>query len=217
MAPKANKQTKPRLGPKDKDYDESEIAADDFRRNWVSLQGYSHRNRHESIPANREDYGFNHLAISTPEDVIGNLIDPPTFKFPDEDTQKLYLACVRDELKLARDYILKEQELGLNPDRPNLHKEAPSLSLGQGPIKFDIYAQQRVRLVMEGEALLIKLNEEKCGKVDSELEEAMRDYWMYWTELRASLAWQMPGKNDEEKEKHAGDIIEMVLGRVVEE
>lgn len=205
------------LGINDKDYTENDIAPDDFRRNWVSKNPFSARNSNPKVTANQEHHDFDHLNIPTPTPslAVSDLLEPPNFLFPAPETEVQYLAWMRMKLHLAKDYILKEDELGLDPDRPGMHKEVIAVLLGQPPIKIDLNAQQCVRLLLDGAKQLRVLAEEK-GEEDPEVKKAAGDYWELWTSLRASLAWQVPGKSEMEKVERADRIMSEVLEKIVQ-
>lgn len=163
---------------------------------------------------NDDDY-FAHINIPSPQIYITSLPTPPTFNFATKEVERIYLQSVRAKLTLTKFLILEEQRLNLDIDRPGVHKSATTTLLAQGPFKIDLHAQQLVRMVLEETKELKELARQKSVD-DPEVEQAMIEFWLFWTQLRTTVAWQIPGKSWKEKEDRADAIMEGVLEKMVE-
>ncbi|CAO2655061.1 Nn.00g117940.m01.CDS01 [Neocucurbitaria sp. VM-36] len=204
------------LSINEKDYKSTEIGPEDPRRGWVSKNPFSVRNRHPQVAANMSHTDFNHLKIPTPTPLMVEEPTPMEFNFSSREAEAEYLNSVRTKLAMAKTIILEEQDLAIDPDRPGAHKTARSMRLAEPPIKIDLHAQQMIRMLLDGKTQLKQLGREKNNNEDDpEMVEAMNDYWVYWTQLRAKLAWQIPGKSTREKEDRADGIMDEVLWRMV--
>jgi hypothetical protein len=198
---------------------------DDFRRYWVAgdpdSTNFVSRNTSDSILFNHQDNGFQHLNLPAASLHFNDtLAPPPTFQNFTAQQNIAYLNAVHAKLSLAKSYIIMEKQLGLDPDRPGIHKEPIATFLDQGPIKIDLHAQQHIRLLIDSGDELQRIGESMSEEQRQEVEEMMAgqmgDYWQLYLSLLASLGWQMPGSNDEEKRKRADAIVEGVLGKLVE-
>ncbi|KAH8640278.1 hypothetical protein IG631_03219 [Alternaria alternata] len=206
---------KPRINEKDEGA--LILSEDDFRRYWVSADGLSLRNAHPKVAFNRENNGFDHPKLTEMLLINTKAIDAPNFADfnPEEETK--YLSMVRDKLSLTKDYILKEQELSLDPDRIGMHHTTTPKLLAVPPIVIDIHAQQIVRLLIESEAELRRLNADTPeDKFDAVLDQPMRDYLELWAGLQASLVWQLPGEDAADKMNKADRIMDEVFEKLVE-
>jgi hypothetical protein len=208
-----------KLGVNDKDTAAASFAAYDARRHWVAGDERDlRRNAHPGITANQQDHGFEHLHLHL--DVIGSMfsapLEPPNFDRFGARQATAYTDMVGQKLALAKNYILQEQALGLDPYRRNSYKEKTALMLAAPPIRIAIQAQNLIRLLLEGAEEIKKLME---GGPDSEVEieddAPMQDYWLLWTKLRDVLAWQMPGWSENEKVARAGKVMARVLEDLV--
>lgn len=206
---------KPRINEKDEGA--LSLSEDDFRRHWVSADGLSLRNAHPKVAFNRENNGFDHLKLTEMPLINTKAIAAPNFADfnPEEETK--YLSMIRDKLSLTKDYILKEQELSLDPDRIGMrHTTTPKL-LAVLPIMIDIHAQQMVRLLIESEAELRRLNADTPeDEFDAVLDQPMRDYLELWAGLQTSLVWQLPGEDTADKTNKADRIMDEVFEKLVE-
>jgi hypothetical protein len=199
---------------------------DDFRRHWVAgdpdSTSFVTRNTCDGVLFNHYDTGFQHLNLpaAKPHDFKDIPAPPPAFQTFTAEQNAAYLHAVHAKLSLANSYISKEKELGLDPDRPGMHKELTSTLLGQGTIRIDMNAQQYIRLLIDSGDELQRLGENMSEEHRKEAEKMMAgqmgDYWQLYLSLLASLEWQMLGKNEGEKRMRADAIVEGVLGKLVE-
>ncbi|KAF1846410.1 uncharacterized protein K460DRAFT_281662 [Cucurbitaria berberidis CBS 394.84] len=197
---------------------ETESGPSDYHRNEGQSQppASARNQQHPAVSTNRGTHNdFDYLNIPTPAPVEVSLPKPRTFNFPNAQTEAKYIACMRGKLLEAKNYILKEQELGLDPDRPGMHKELTAILLAQPPIKIDMNAQQLVRLLLLGAVQLKELARERTAE-DPQVLEAMADYWLFWTQLRAILVWQMPGRDEGQRVERADAMMSEVLEKIVE-
>jgi hypothetical protein len=212
----------PKLSPNDKDFNEKELIRTsalgeaDPRLRWVALDPHNKRNAHPAVAANTVETGFSHLAIPIPPPVYDDPLTPPNFTHLTKRNEVAYVRLVRDKLVLARDYILAEQNLGLDPDRPHQDKEATARLLAEGPIRFDVACQHRVRLLMEAGVKLREIGQETLVPTP-ELVEQMQWYREMWLEVLVRLAGQVPGKGEMEKQERVDGIMAEVLEKLVEE
>ena len=165
--------------------------------------------------ANKTDHGFNHLNISPATLQPPDKVLPPRFKFATTTDEAHYLNVMRDKLAMARNYILKEQELNLDPDRPGAHKQPVIAELEEPPIRIIIAALQRIRMLMQV-TKGFKERWERIQVIDKEMENAMHDYWAHWTDVRSYLTWQTPGRDVREQERRADAVMEAVFEKCAE-
>ncbi|KAJ4368468.1 hypothetical protein N0V83_006825 [Neocucurbitaria cava] len=164
---------------------------------------------------NDDDY-FAHINIPSPQTYITSLPTPPAFNFATKELKQTYLQTVHAKLTLTKFLILEEQRLDIDTDRPGAHKSPTTTLLAEGPFRIDLHAQQLVRMVLEETEELKELTRQNFSVDDPEVEQAMGEYWLFWTQLRAKVAWQIPGKSWKEKEGRADVIMEEVLEKIVE-
>jgi hypothetical protein len=206
-----------KLGVNDKDKGALEFSEDHFCRHWVSAVAGNPRNTDPRVAFNQQDNGFEHLQLTEIAPVDAKIIDAPDFVNFGPEEEKKYLNMLSSKLSLAKDYILKEKELSFDPDRIGLHHEPASVNLAAWPIMIDLQSQQLIRLLIDTAAVLYQLNADiPENELDAVLEESMRDYLRYWGKLQASLAWQLPGKDDDERMGKTERIMEEVLEKLVE-
>jgi hypothetical protein len=170
----------PKLDVNEKDKIAANWAADDPRRHWVAGKAKDfRRNEHPGVTANQQDHGFEHLHLEVSGFTVNIRdppIEPPLFTNFNSEGIAAWHKSMRLKLILARAYVVKEKELGLDTDRRNAHKEKTALMLAEPPIKISLQAQNLVRLLLEDAEELHRLFEEGSeGVVD---EEKMQEYWV---------------------------------------
>ena len=136
--------------------------------------------------------------------------------FDNADIEKQYLQLMSNKVFYTKCYILREQELKLDPDRPGLANEPTVIALREGPITIDLSDQQLVRLLLVYTKKLKSLQELGI-EVDSDTEVSLKEYWLYWSELRASLSRQMPGKSAKEKNSRAEQMMDGIFDKLIVE
>jgi hypothetical protein len=210
---------KPKLGINEKDDIAASFTEDDARRHWVAGPKANHkpdlrRNAHAGVIANQQDHGFEHLHLDVTHLIFDPPLDPPNFDgFTAQHTTE-YLKAVGVKLTLTKNYIVLEKELGLDPDRRDAHKNTTAHMLAAPPIRMTLQAQNLVRLLLEGAEEIHRLMAEHPGGDIGEVP--MRDYWLFWTTLRRSLAWQLPGRDEDEQLDRAGAVMQGVLEDLVD-
>jgi hypothetical protein len=183
---------------------------------WISPNPNNSHNWHGYNTANLShhsnliDYGFNHLnlpaAVPTPADPI--MIEEPTFK--NKPTEELkYLATVQEKFAMVKAFILKEKELGLDPNR-SMDNDITAQALQQRPIVFTMRAQQLVRNIIDEAGMLAELGHDQEGKAEA-LLRCMAEYIEAWREML------VPGKSEEVKEQRAERTMIRVLNKFVDE
>lgn len=206
-----------KLGINNRDKSALGFSEDDFCRHWVSADVWNPRNADLRVAFNQQDNGFEHLKIAAMPLIGTNIIDAPDFANLGLEEETKYLGMLRDKLSLAKDYILKEKELSLDPDRVGMRHETTPVILAVPPIMIDIYSQQMTRLLIETAAELLRLHAESPEDESSAaLDQLMRDYLEFWVGLRTSLVWQLPGNNEEDKTNKADRIMDEILEKLVE-
>jgi hypothetical protein len=201
----------------DKDKSALELPEDDFRRHWVSAREWDPRNAHPGVAFNQQDNGFEHLKLEVTPSVDTKITDQPelTNFGPEEKTK--YLAILRDKLSLAKDYVIKEKDLSLDPDRIGMRQEKTSVLLAEPPIIIGICTQQMTRLLIDKAAELRRLNDDTPDEDhDAVLDQPMREYLLFWDRLKSNLVWQLPGEDEEDRMKEAERIMDEVLEKLVE-
>jgi hypothetical protein len=179
-----------KLGINDKDKRALSLSEDDFRCYRVSAEWSSPRNAHLKVIFNQRNNGFEHLNLAAMLLIDTKIINAPDFANfgPEEETKYLGMLC--DKLSLTKDYILKEKDLSLDPDRIGMRHETTRIVLAASPIMIDIQAQQMVRPLIGSAAELRRLKtdtpEEQLGAA---LDQPMRDYLELRGGLQASLVW----------------------------
>jgi hypothetical protein len=114
---------------------------------------------------------------------------------------------------LTKTYITQEKAIGLDPHRGGAYRDPTALLLAKEPIRIMLQAQNLVRLLLESAHEIKWLME--VGQADEVEDEVMQDYWMFWTTLRTTLAWQFPGRSEQEKVDRAGKVMAGVLDELV--
>ncbi|KAF1937519.1 hypothetical protein EJ02DRAFT_356702 [Clathrospora elynae] len=105
------------------------VIEDGLGRGWVSGGPWDPRNAYPEVEANMQDHGFEHLNIPASAPVFTDPVSLPASNFTIQQQNTNYLDVFHTKLTLAKCYILKEQELGLDPDRPGIHREQASILL----------------------------------------------------------------------------------------
>lgn len=84
------------------------------------------------------------------------------------------------------------------------------------PITITSQAQNFARLHLDTDGELRRLNdeapEEELGAL---LEQPMRDYLLFWDDMKASLVWQMQGQNKGEKNGKVENVMDEVFEKLV--
>jgi hypothetical protein len=206
-----------KLGINDRDKSALGFSEDDLCRHWVSADVWNPRNADPRVAFNQQDNSFEHLKIAAMPLVGTKIIDAPDFSDLAPEKETKYLGMLRDKLSLAKDYILKEKELSLDPDGIGMRHETMPVILAVPPIMIDIYSQQMTQLLIETAAELRRLHAENPEDESSAaLDQSMRDYLEFWVRLQMNLVWQLPGKNEEDKMNKADRIMDEVLEKLVE-
>ena len=203
--------------------------------NQRSGQGEDDDATHQDIPqvskmkTRSSNRSRNH--IIKPEAVPSSIIKVPLFTkgitpdkdevkwklvFDNADTEEQYLRLMFNKIFYAKCYILKEQELNLDPDRPGLDHEPTVVALIEGPIKIDLCDQQLVRLLLDQTKTLKSLQDQGV-ELDSDSEDSLKEYWFLWSEFRESLSRQMPGKNGKEKRFRAEKMMDGIFDKLIVE
>ncbi|RAR14054.1 hypothetical protein DDE83_002623 [Stemphylium lycopersici] len=166
---------------------------EDFPRYWVSEDPFSLRNENARVEHNQSDNEFN---ISAEED--------PHF------------GLVHDKYALIKAFLEKEKDLSLFPHQPKLRKEGMAVAFVEPPITITSQAQNFARLHLDTDGELRRLNdeapEEELGAL---LEQPMRDYLLFWDDMKASLVWQMQGQNKGEKNGKVENVMDEVFEKLV--
>ena len=189
--------------------DESESTQSNTHLNPDSKNEISLRSRY---PENTKIRGRNTNLLERPYSTSHVIQDDlnPRLEFATEEDEATYLSLFRKKLQFAKDYVLKEQVLGLDPDRPGSHESPIEIALRDGPMKIDISDLQLVRVLLE-EMRKLKGLENAEGSIELEKGESLRDYRLFWTHLRDSLAVRMPGGDGDEKRTQAEEILREVF------
>lgn len=204
------------LAINEKDKGAKKFCDEDFRRYWVSDDPFSPRNADARVKSNQSDNGFEHPSLAEmPPAQITNII-PPNFKMSTEE-QDQYLSLVHNKLALTRTFLKKEKELNLSPHRPRLHKEDIAITLAEPPIRITFQAQLFTRLLLDTDAELRRLNDEarkdECDALLDQPDLPMRDYPLFWDNLKASLVWQIPGLHEVEKAGRVETVMDEVFDK----
>lgn len=206
-----------KIGVNDKDKTALAFADDDFRRHWVSGQEGSARNTDSRVAFNQQDNGFNHLKLTVATLANAKTNDAPDFANFSREEETKYHGMLRSKLSLAKDYILKEKDLSLDPDRFALRHEPTSRALAASPIMINLYSQQMIRLLIDTSAKLRQVSADTPeDEVETVLGEPMRDYLEFWERLQNSLSWQLPGDDNVARMDEADRAMDEVLEKLVE-
>jgi hypothetical protein len=197
-----------------------ELVPSGVAQNWSSPNPAHNLNLHGNNsanlkhPSNLIDHGFNHLDL--PTSIIPKAHDVPHFQepiFTDCDDERQYLHIVAEKLKMAKLFILKEVELGLNPNR-RMDKDSTAVELTRGPIVFTNYTQELIRDLV---TLRIKLEELGEGGDEKEVQTAAAQYQWAWKEMRVTLLSLLPGDGVQVKYDRAEEMMFEVLGKMFNE
>ncbi|KAI4913854.1 hypothetical protein J4E90_005574 [Alternaria incomplexa] len=206
-----------KIGVNDKDKTALAFPVDDFRRHWVSGQVGGGRNTDSRVAFNQQDNGFKHLKLTVATLVDANTNEAPDFSNFGPEEEVKYYGMLRNKLSLAKNYILKEKDLSLDPDRFGARHEPAALALSAPPIMIDLYSQHMIRLLLDISAQLRQVSAETpADEVETVLEGPMRDYLEFWERLQNSLSWQLPGDDHEARMGEADRAMNEVLEKLVE-
>ncbi|KAH8724834.1 hypothetical protein GQ44DRAFT_573600, partial [Phaeosphaeriaceae sp. PMI808] len=184
-------------------------------RNWASPDPYSSKNfpwkskanlKHKS---NLVDYGFNHLNLKAPapqEQVPLYVADLSSIQ--DTDDIRTYLDVLQEKFKLMCLFILKENELGLDPNR-HMDKDLTAVELAKPPIVFNFATQELVRDLINIRIKLIDLmaDETSATENDDEIQEIGHHYLWAWKEFLDILASLLLSRDDETKRMQAHKMM----------
>ena len=190
---------------------------DGVRKNWASSDPRNLINHHGYNKANithvsnLNDHGFNHL--NTPVPVPGDHDtvfpqDPPTFNTVDEERK--YVDLLEQKLEAARDFILKETELGLDPSRC-MDKDPTAILLAKPPMVLNFYTQELIRDIIAQRPRLVELSDIQEAN-QQEVQELVPRFLRVWKELQAVIAILVSGKSEEVKVERARILMTRVLG-----
>jgi hypothetical protein len=206
-----------KIGVNDKDKSALALDGDDFRRHWVSDEAGGSRNTNPKVAFNKQDNGFEHLHLTDVSLASAETNDAPDFSNFGSDEEARYYGILRSKLSLAKDYILKEKVLSLDPDRVGLRHEPTSLALAAPPMMIDLHSQQMVRLLIDAGVELRRVGAYiPDDQIEAVLGEPMRDYLEFWERLRRNLSWQLPGQDDDNRMGQTDRVMDEVLEKLVE-
>jgi hypothetical protein len=197
-----------------------ELVPSGVAQNWSSpnpahnLNIYGNNSANLKHPSNLVDHGFNHLNLST--EFILKAHDVPQLQepiFTDCDDERQYMHIVAEKLKMAKLFILKEVELGLDPNR-RMDKDPTAFELTKGPIVFANYTQELIRDLV---TLRIKLEELGEDGDEKKVQEAAAQYQWAWKEMRVTLLSLLPGDDEQVKYDRAEEMMFEVLGKMFNE
>lgn len=185
---------------------------DNARSLWPGKEPHDYPNNNSLHRINLIDYGFNYLNIPVPE--TPRVSDTPALpaapSFKDPAKQATYLQTITAKLCSAKDFILKEIELGLDSNR-RMDKDATAILLAKGPIAFNFYTQEFIRDLVKIRNKIHELggNEDEN---EEELQKLGHEWLWFWKELKGAVVALVPKVRVETQQKWAEEIIVGALG-----
>lgn len=117
----------------------------------------------------------------------------------------VYIDTSLQKLKLAKLFI---EAPG---DKEPVHKNPAALSLAEGPVAINFHTQQLIRLILETRCQLQALVD--IGESDSNIQEVLQEYSVWWAQVRVCLLVQMPGESETLRTKQADQMMDQVLNK----
>lgn len=200
-----------------------ELVPSTVAANWSSPNPGHHLNTHPhnqtnlKHPSNLVDHGFNHLNLHTHS--VPLVHDIPTFQeptFPDPHDEQLYFNTLQEKLKMAKLFILKEVELGLDPNR-RMDKDPPAVALTQPPVVFTNYTQELIRDLVKLRIELERLRRLGADGDVKEVQDAIAPYQWSWKEMRSILSSLVPGDYMKIRHDRVEKMMFEVLGKMFDE
>jgi hypothetical protein len=180
---------------------------------WPSKDPHSASNKDELHRINLIDYGFNHLDIPVPNPVsfadLPTLPEAQTFKDPAKEAA--YLQLIANKLSLTKDFILKENELGLDSNR-RVDKDPTAVLLAKGSITFSFYTQEVIRDLVNFRIKIFDLGQNDEYENEEALQKLGHEFFWAWRELKGLLLNLVPKTRDEVRDKWVEIIMVEVLG-----
>lgn len=179
---------------------------------WHSQEPQDSTNNDPLTKPNLVDYGFNHLNIPVPDYIPMTPApappDAPSVKDPTKQTA--YLQTITAKLSSAKDFVLMEIEINLDPNR-RMDKDVTAMLLAKGPIALNFYAQEVIRDLVKMRNKIHELGE-KEDENEEELQQLGYEWLWYWKELKGAVVALVPKARVETQQKWAGEVMVGALG-----